>query len=83
MYVDLDVYRSCFGDSAEKLYNLKDFECLNLSSGWYYKLHKDGTGRKIKFPVRLTPKLHMQNVYVKDVRNLRIGLKPVDVVLVV
>ncbi len=62
MHVDLDVYRSCFG-GGERFCELQDFASLNLSENWYYRLSKDGTGVKLKFPVRLTPKVKMRNVY--------------------
>lgn len=39
---------------------------MNLPANWYYRLDKDGTGRKLRFPIKLTPRLHVRKIYVKE-----------------
>ena len=48
------------------LCNLDDFKKLSLSDHWFYVLKKDGTGRKIKFPIRLIVRLRMRKMFVKS-----------------
>ena len=62
--MDFDIYRYLFRES-QRLCDLRDFERLNLPENWYYILNSDGTGRKIKFPVKLDIQLYMQKAHVK------------------
>ena len=57
VYVDLDIYRYLFGDVSSKLCDLQDFTPLKLSDNWFYILNRDGTGKKLKFPIKLTARL--------------------------
>lgn len=77
IYVDLDVYRSCFGDQT-KLCTLEDFQCLDLMDNWYYIMRENGSGIKLKFPVRLRPKLLERKVYIRDNGNLVKKSYPVE-----
>ncbi|XP_045187635.1 uncharacterized protein LOC123545377 [Mercenaria mercenaria] len=65
MCVDLDIYRYVFGEST-KLCELNDFSLLDLPDYWCYSLNKDGTGRKLKFPIKLTVRLNVRKMYVKE-----------------
>ena len=75
--MDFDIYRYLFSESP-RLCDLKDFERLNLPENWYYILNSDGTGRKIKFPVKLSIQLHMRKVHVKQNETLTMKNVPVE-----
>lgn len=78
---DLDIFRYCFQtDKDVILYCADDFSKLPLSESWYYKIDKNGCGLKIKFPVRLTPKLNMKKIYVKIGENVVMKRKPIETV---
>ena len=64
--VDFDVFRHVFGAENTVLCNLDDFKKLSLSGHWFYVLKKDGAGRKIKFPFRLSVCLRMRKMFVKS-----------------
>ena len=66
VYVDLDIYRYLFGDVSSKLCDLQDFTPLKLSDNWFYILNRDGTGKKLKFPIKLTARLCVRKMYVKQ-----------------
>ena len=70
IFVDFDVFRHVFGAENTVLCNLDDFKKLSLSDHWFYVLKKDGTGRKIKFPIRLSVRLRMRKMFVKSHRRL-------------
>ena len=78
MFVDIDLLRHVFGDVSSKLCHIEDFNKLNLPSNWYYILHKDGTGRKLKFPVKVSIRLYFRTMYVKIGDQLVKKLKPVE-----
>ena len=59
IHIDFDIYRYLFSESP-RLCDVKDFERLNLPENWYYILNSDGTGRKIKFPVKLSIQLDVR-----------------------
>ena len=60
------VFRSLFGDVPSKLCNLSDFDSLQLSDHWFYSLNHDGTGRKLNFPIKLSARLLIRKMYVKQ-----------------
>ena len=78
LFVDSDLVRYVFGDISTKLCDEGDFCKLNLPSNWYYILHKDGTGRKLKFPVKLSVRLYFRTVYVKSDGQLLKKIQPVE-----
>lgn len=63
--VDYDLFRYVFGDATTLVCHLNDFNKLDLSDHWYYELNKDGNGRKIKFPMKLSVRLCRRKMYVK------------------
>lgn len=65
LFADLDVHRHIFGESS-RLCELEDFAHLDLSQNWFYNLSKDGHGRKLKFPIRITPSIRMKKIYMKE-----------------
>ena len=75
---DLDVYRYIFGAHNSVLCNLGDFDKLSLPAHWYYDLCKDGTGRKLKFPVKVSPNLSFRKIYVKCNDSLVLKKVPVE-----
>ena len=78
VYVDLDVFRYIFGDVSSKLCGLEDFVSLQLPTNWFYILDRDGTGKKLKFPIKLTPRLVMRKVYVKEDDKLVMKTIPIE-----
>lgn len=58
--------RHIFGNNCSILCGIDDFNKLDLSDHWYYELKKDGTGRKLKFPIRLSVRLCQRKIYVKS-----------------
>ena len=68
--VEYDLFRHVFGNDCSLLCNLDSFSKLQLSDHWFYDLKKDGTGRKIKFPIRLTVRLCQRKIYVKSDEKL-------------
>jgi hypothetical protein len=76
IFVDLDVYRYVFGAESKTLCNYVDFEKLGLPEHWYYDIRKDGTGRKIKFPVQLSVRFAVRKTYVKSVGRLVLKTSP-------
>ena len=66
IFVDFDAFRHLFGAENTVLCNLDDFKKLSLSDHWFYVLKKDRTGRKIKFPIRLSVRLRMRKIFVKS-----------------
>ena len=78
LFVDSDLFRYVFGDVSSKLCNRDDFEKLNLSSNWYYILQKDGTDRKLKFPVKISIHVYFRTMYVKSDGQLVKKTKPVE-----
>ena len=66
VFVDFDVFRHVFGPENTVLCYPDDFKKLNLSDHWYYVLKKDGNGRKIKFPIKLSIRLCIRKMYVKN-----------------
>ena len=77
IHMDFDIFRYLFGEKA-KLCELRDFEFLNLPDNWYYRLNNDGSGRKIKFPVRLSIRLCMRKIFVKENQKLTEKTIPVE-----
>ena len=77
MFVDFDIYRSYFGEGS-RLCTLDDFECLELPDNWFYRLNHDGTGKKLKFPVKLAPRLHVRKLFVKENEKLATKTIPVE-----
>lgn len=78
VYVELDVFRSLFGDVPSKLCNLSDFDSLQLSDHWFYSLNHDGTGRKLKFPIKLSARLLIRKMYVKQEGRLILKAVPIE-----
>ena len=64
VHVDFDVFRYVFGESSVVLCNIEDFSKLSLPDHWFYCLRKDGTGRKLKFPVKVTIRLCIRKMFV-------------------
>ena len=78
VFVELDVFRYIFGDVSTKLCDLNDFKSLNLSENWYYNLNSDGTGKKIKFPIKVSARLTMRKIYVKNEDKLVQKTLPIE-----
>ena len=78
VYVDLDIYRYLFGDVSSKLCDLQDFTPLKLSDNWFYILNRDGTGKKLKFPIKLTARLCIRKMYVKQEGKLVLKTVPIE-----
>ena len=75
VFVEFDVFRFLFGNVKSVLCDLEDLDRLNMPPHWFYKLHADGYGCKIKFPIRLTIRLRFRKLHVKsngllEARNL-------------
>ena len=66
MCCDLDIFRYMTGTTEKHvLFKLEDFDRFDLPNHWYYDLGKDGNGRKIKFPIKLSARVYMRQIYVK------------------
>ena len=78
VFVELDVFRYIFGDVSTKLCDLNDFKSLNLSENLYYNLNSDGTGKKIKFPIKVSARLTMRKIYVKNEDKLVQKTLPIE-----
>lgn len=66
IFVDFDIFRHVFGPENTVLCYLDDFKKLNLSDHWFYILKKDGSGRKIKFPIKLSIRMSIRKIYVRS-----------------
>ena len=83
MNCDLDIFRHMTGTSETTvLCHLQDFNRFELPDHWYYNLSKDGTGRKIKFPIKLSARVYMRKVYLKCDGRLELKNVPLERVTV-
>lgn len=78
MSVESDVFRFVFGDIKSMLCQKNDFDKLNLPSNWFYVLNQDGSGRKLKFPVKITLKLFFRKLFIKCDGKLVTKVNPIE-----
>lgn len=79
MCCDLDIFCYMTGTSEAKvLLNLHDFTKFEFPEHRFYELGKDGNGRKIKFPIRMSARVHMRKMYIKVDGHLVLKSSPAE-----
>ena len=78
---DHDLFRYCFRNDKEvRIESVNEFDKLPLCENWNYRIDKNGTGLKIKFPILLTPKLRMRKIFVRKDEKIVLKTKPLEMV---
>lgn len=76
---DLDIFRYCFNEEKEIVLNsVEDVSKLPLSSNWHYRIDQNAVGQRVRFPVRLTPKLRFRKSVFQNGETV-MKLKPLEV----